>query len=69
MVDGNIWTSSGVSAGINVTTAWISEVFSEKAAVQVVNLMKYIRHTNSTDNPFARLYGLTNENNYTNQDS
>ncbi|PVH73400.1 class I glutamine amidotransferase-like protein [Cadophora sp. DSE1049] len=69
MVDGNIWTSSGVSAGIDVTIAWISSVFSEKAAVQVVNMMEYIRHTNSTDDPFARLYGLTNEHNSTNQDT
>ncbi|KAH9218288.1 class I glutamine amidotransferase-like protein [Leptodontidium sp. 2 PMI_412] len=68
VVDGNIWTSSGVSAGIDVAIAWIASVYSEKAAVQVVNMMEYVRHTNSTDDPFARLYGLTNEHNSTNQD-
>ena len=47
----------------------MSEVSSERAAVQVVNLMEYIRHTNSTDDPFARLYGLMDEHNSTNQDS
>ncbi|CZT12127.1 related to ThiJ/PfpI family protein [Rhynchosporium agropyri] len=65
VVDGNIWTSSGVSAGIDVTIAWIGNVFSEKLAVSIANLMEYTRHLDSTDDPFARLYGLTNEHNST----
>ncbi|KAH7355088.1 class I glutamine amidotransferase-like protein [Rhexocercosporidium sp. MPI-PUGE-AT-0058] len=65
--DGNIWTSSGVSAGIDVTIAWIASVFGEAKAVDVANGMEYHRQTNSTDDPFAGLYGLTNAKNSTNQ--
>ncbi|PVH82148.1 class I glutamine amidotransferase-like protein [Cadophora sp. DSE1049] len=65
--DGNIWTSSGVSAGIDVTIAWIASVFGEAKAVSVANGMEYHRQTNSTDDPFSALYGLTNEKNSTNQ--
>ncbi|KAH7370367.1 class I glutamine amidotransferase-like protein [Rhexocercosporidium sp. MPI-PUGE-AT-0058] len=64
--DGNIWSSSGVSAGIDVAVAFVAEVYSEAAAVKVTNMLEYERHTNSTDDPFAGLYGLTNEKNSTN---
>ncbi|KAL2070790.1 hypothetical protein VTL71DRAFT_13816 [Oculimacula yallundae] len=69
VTDGNVWTSSGVSAGIDVTIAWIAEVFGEAKAVAVADGMEYHRQTNSTDDPFAGLYGLTNARNSTNQDA
>ncbi|KAH7417898.1 class I glutamine amidotransferase-like protein [Cadophora sp. MPI-SDFR-AT-0126] len=65
--DGNIWSSSGVSAGIDVAVAFVTEVYSEAAAVKVTNMLEYERHSNASDDPFAKLYGLTNENNSTNQ--
>lgn len=34
-VDGNIWSSSGVSAGIDVTLAWISCHYGEEVATRV----------------------------------
>ncbi|CZS99940.1 related to ThiJ/PfpI family protein [Rhynchosporium graminicola] len=63
--DGNVWTSSGVMAGIDAALGFVTEVFSEAATVKVANGLEYIRHTNSTDDPFAALYGLTNEKNST----
>lgn len=50
-----------------MTIAWIAAVFGEAKAVSVANGMEYHRQTNSTDDPFSALYGLTNEKNSTNQ--
>ncbi|KUJ15122.1 class I glutamine amidotransferase-like protein [Mollisia scopiformis] len=66
VTDGNVWTSSGVSAGIDVMLAWISAVYSEANATGIANGMEYERHMNSTDDPFATLHGLTDANNSTN---
>ena len=59
VTDGNIWTSSGVSAGIDVTLAWIEEVFGKELATVVANGMEYERHLDSSNDPFAELWNLT----------
>ncbi|KAK2627700.1 hypothetical protein QTJ16_002346 [Diplocarpon rosae] len=66
--DGNIWSSSGVSAGIDTILAFIAAVYGEAEAVTVTNAMEYRRETNPKDDPFAALYGLTDANNSTNQE-
>ncbi|KAG5636623.1 hypothetical protein H0H81_007391 [Sphagnurus paluster] len=58
VVDGNIWSSSGVSAGLDVTFAFIAEVWGNQTAVDLANVLEYERHTNSSWDPFAELYGL-----------
>jgi len=58
VVDGNIWTSSGVSAGIDVTFAWIAAVYGEDMARTIADVIEYERHTDSHWDPFAELYGL-----------
>lgn len=58
VTDGNIWTSSGVSAGIDVTLAWIGSVFGEKKARRIADGLEYTRHEDSSWDPFAELYGL-----------
>ncbi|KAF3388999.1 Isonitrile hydratase [Penicillium rolfsii] len=58
VVDGNIWTSSGVSAGIDVTLAWIGEVYGEEKAREIANWIEYSRHEDPEVDPFAELYGL-----------
>ncbi|KAL2066487.1 hypothetical protein VTL71DRAFT_2558 [Oculimacula yallundae] len=63
--DGNIWTSSGVMAGIDAAYAFVSEIYSETVSLRAANMMEYVRHPNSTDDPFATLNGLTNEKNST----
>lgn len=50
---GRIWTASGISAGIDVTFAWIAEVYGEEVAAQVARRMEYRRVTDSEDDPFA----------------
>jgi transcriptional regulator GlxA family with amidase domain len=51
--DGNVWTSSGVSAGIDMTLAWIEEVFGDEAATEIAEGMEYIRVRDPENDPFA----------------
>ncbi|KAL9039742.1 MAG: hypothetical protein Q9214_004752 [Letrouitia sp. 1 TL-2023] len=58
-VDGsNIWTSSGVSAGIDVILAWVQHVFGEEIAKNIATGIEYERHMDSTNDPFADIYSL-----------
>ncbi|KAL9614003.1 MAG: hypothetical protein Q9167_001483 [Letrouitia subvulpina] len=54
----NIWTSSGVSAGIDVILAWVQHVFGEEIAKNIAIGIEYERHMDSTNDPFADLYDL-----------
>ena len=56
VVDGNIWTSSGVSAGIDLVLAWMGHVYGETVAQYVADSMEYRRTLNSTDDPFADIW-------------
>ncbi|KAG2018776.1 hypothetical protein CC2G_008167 [Coprinopsis cinerea AmutBmut pab1-1] len=56
VVDGNIWTSSGVTAGLDVIFAFIEKVYGEPVAKLLANWLEYERHTDSTWDPFAELY-------------
>jgi transcriptional regulator GlxA family with amidase domain len=58
VVDGNVWTSSGVSAGIDVTLAWMGEVFGKEKAQRIADWIEYSRHEDPDVDPFAELYGL-----------
>ncbi|KAK7038735.1 hypothetical protein VNI00_010620 [Paramarasmius palmivorus] len=62
VVDGNIWTASGVSAGIDATLAFIEEVYGSKAADEIANVMEYDRHRDSSWDPFAEKFNLPKEN-------
>ncbi|KAK7700889.1 hypothetical protein SLS57_011936 [Botryosphaeria dothidea] len=55
---GKVWTSSGVSAGIDATLAWMEEVFGEGVAEEVSVGMEYERVRDWRDDPFAGYYGL-----------
>ncbi|KAJ8117889.1 hypothetical protein OPT61_g1013 [Boeremia exigua] len=49
VVDGEFWTSSGISAGIDLTFAWMSEIFGEETAQYVADRSEYERNTDSTN--------------------
>ncbi|KAI0744277.1 class I glutamine amidotransferase-like protein [Daedaleopsis nitida] len=55
-VDGNIWTSSGVSAGIDATLAWIKAVFGEERARKTANVMEYEWKDDKSWDPFAYVW-------------
>ncbi|KAF2008634.1 ThiJ/PfpI family protein [Aaosphaeria arxii CBS 175.79] len=53
-----VWSSSGVSAGIDVTFAFIEELYGEEVARNVANVMEYSRHLDPNDDPFARVWEM-----------
>ncbi|KAF2795176.1 ThiJ/PfpI family protein [Melanomma pulvis-pyrius CBS 109.77] len=57
VVDGNIWTSSGISAGIDLIFAWVGEVFGEDVATFVADSSEYERNTDSGADRFAERWG------------
>lgn len=58
VVDGNVWTSSGVSAGIDATLAFIEEMYGRDNATYVTNLMEYERNEDSSRDPFAEVFNV-----------
>lgn len=58
VVDGNIWSSSGVSAGTDAVLAFISHVYGEAVAEGIANGMEYTRQLNASYDPFSDLYNL-----------
>lgn len=58
VVDGNIWSSSGVSAGTDAVLALISHVYGEAVAKGIANGMEYTRQLNASYDPFSELYNL-----------
>lgn len=51
--DGNVWTSSGISAGIDVIFAWIRTVYGESVGKDIADRMEYTPVMDSSDDPFA----------------
>jgi transcriptional regulator GlxA family with amidase domain len=56
--DGRFWTSSGVSAGIDMALAIIARLAGADAAERAARAMEYDWHRDAGWDPFARLYGL-----------
>lgn len=59
VVDGNIWTSSGISAGIDVTLAFVKHLHGDDVVMRLANLMEYERHQDSSWDPFASIFNVT----------
>jgi transcriptional regulator GlxA family with amidase domain len=53
VVDGNIWTSSGISAGIDVMFAFVEGIYGRELAHGTAKRMEYVRNENWEDDPFA----------------
>ncbi|KAG6838840.1 hypothetical protein C0991_008024 [Blastosporella zonata] len=58
VVDANVWTSSGVSAGLDTIFAFIGAIYGEEAAEKVSNILEYERHKDPSWDPYAVLYNL-----------
>ncbi len=56
--DGKFFTSSGVSAGIDMSLALIAKVLGKDAARQTAVWAEYEWHEDAGWDPFARVYGL-----------
>ncbi|TEB24553.1 DJ-1/PfpI family protein [Coprinellus micaceus] len=53
VVDGNIWTASGVSAGIDAIFDFLQTVYGSEVASMIADFMEYERHTDPTWDPWA----------------
>ena len=56
--DGKFFTSSGVSAGIDMSLGLIKKVIDEEAADQAAIWAEYEWHKDASWDPFARIHGL-----------
>ena len=56
--DGKLWTSSGVSAGIDMALAVVQRLADEKTAELLATATEYEWHRDPAWDPFARVHGL-----------
>ena len=56
--DGNILTSSGVSAGMDMTLALIAKILGQEAAENAALWAEYDWHRDSSWDPFAKRHDL-----------
>jgi len=56
--DGRLFTSSGVSAGMDMSLAVIADLLGEECAQQVATWSEYDWHRDPGWDPFAAVYGL-----------
>ncbi len=54
--DGNVVTSSGVSAGIDMSLAIVQRLYGEKRAVRIAEQMEYEWHRDASWDPFAEIH-------------
>lgn len=53
VVDGNIWTSSGVCSGTDLMFGFVKEIYGEKVASDIAVWMEYTRHDDPSVDPFG----------------
>jgi len=53
VVDGKYYTSSGVSAGIDMTLGFVSDIHGDDAAREICRNIEYTRNKDKTNDPFA----------------
>jgi len=58
VVDGNVYTSAGVTAGIDATLQFIADVWGEPTAERLASGIEHIRHLTPDDDPFSAALGL-----------
>jgi putative intracellular protease/amidase len=56
--DGPIFTSSGVSAGIDMALAVIASLFGEDKAVEIANYTEYVWNRNPDEDPFNQYLNI-----------
>ena len=56
VADGNIWTASGVTAGIDMMLAFVGEMYGEDIAEKITNQLEHVRQRDSTLDPFCKVH-------------
>ncbi|KXJ86108.1 DJ-1/PfpI family protein, partial [Microdochium bolleyi] len=55
--DGNVYTSAGVTAGIDATLQFIEDIWGAERADRISNGIEHVRHRTPDDDPFAEHFG------------
>ncbi|OQR87873.1 hypothetical protein ACHHYP_07956 [Achlya hypogyna] len=55
VVDGKYWTSSGVTAGIDMAVAFVTHLCGPERVKPMMELIEYVPSTNDSDDPFSHL--------------
>ncbi|KAI0533218.1 DJ-1/PfpI family protein [Xylaria digitata] len=58
VVDGNIWSASGVTAGLDLVFAWIDHIWGQEWVEYVMGLQEYVPNPQDFD-PFATKFNVT----------
>lgn len=53
VIDGNVYTSSGISAGIDATFAFVEDIFGCDVASRIATKLEYVRNESWNDDPFC----------------
>ncbi|BCS28124.1 DJ-1/PfpI family protein [Aspergillus puulaauensis] len=56
VVDGNVWSSSGISAGVDATLAFIAQFYGQRNASVISDYMEYEWHQDSSWDPYADIW-------------
>jgi len=59
VADGKFYTSSGVSAGMDMALAVVADLFGQEKAERTAFTSEYVWHKDADVDPFAKLSGLT----------
>lgn len=54
VVDGKFYTSSGVSAGMDMALGFVSDMFGRETAVELANNIEYVWNSNKDEDLFAK---------------
>lgn len=57
--DGNVYTSSGVTAGIDATLQFVEDIWGEDTANSIAANIEHVRISDPNDDPFADYWGAT----------
>jgi putative intracellular protease/amidase len=60
VVDSRLWTSSGVSAGVDMTIAWVEHAYGRNQSETTKKMMEW-NFLEQEDDPFAAEWGLIDE--------
>ena len=55
---GKVWTSAGVSAGIDMSLAVIARLFGEDKANEIANYTEYVWNKNPDEDPFHQYLNM-----------
>lgn len=59
VVDGNIWTTSGIAAGLDAAYALLKQIYGTESLDYMMNVIEYAPHTNPAWDPYAAVFNVS----------